>query len=336
MRCFFSSILVLILIGCASAPLPLKKMNGVSFVASRDTISQQHVQPVVQLNANYAAIMPFGFIKELEHPEIIHNTERQWYGETRSGAKQYIETLKSEGIKIMIKPQIWVWRGEFTGLIKMNTEEDWKTLETSYTDFILEYAALAEETNSELFCIGTELENFIAARPEFWKGLITKVREIYNGKLTYASNWDEYKRTPFWKEIDYIGIDAYFPLSDKQAPTVKDYIEGWSKHKPQIEAWSKQLNKPILFTEYGYRSMDYAGREPWLSDHKIKTLNLEAQANATEALFEVFWHEPWFAGGFVWKWFHNYENSGGQGDNQFTPQNKPAEEVIRTYYKTYK
>ena len=57
-----------------------------------------------------AAIMPFGFIRNLEHPDVIHNTDRQWFGETRAGAKQYIEELEKRNIKIMVKPQIWVWR----------------------------------------------------------------------------------------------------------------------------------------------------------------------------------------------------------------------------------
>ena len=38
-----------------------EKINGVSFVGSRDKISQANVAPVVKVNANYAAIMPFGF-----------------------------------------------------------------------------------------------------------------------------------------------------------------------------------------------------------------------------------------------------------------------------------
>ncbi|HIC31712.1 MAG TPA: glycoside hydrolase, partial [Flavobacteriaceae bacterium] len=66
----------------------IEKINGVSFVASRDSISEKHIKPVVNLNANYAAIMPFGFIKNLQHPEIIYNTDRQWFGETDKGVKQ--------------------------------------------------------------------------------------------------------------------------------------------------------------------------------------------------------------------------------------------------------
>ena len=111
-----------------------KKINGVSFVASGEAISTHHIDPVVDINANYAAIMPFGFIRNLAHPEIVFNTERQWFGETRAGAKQYIEELRKKKISIMLKPQIWVWRGEFTGFIEMNNETDWKILEDSYSN----------------------------------------------------------------------------------------------------------------------------------------------------------------------------------------------------------
>ena len=310
-----------------------EKVNGLSFVASPIAITDLHTIPVVSIGANYTAIMPFGFIRELAHPEIIHNTNKQWFGETRAGAKQYIDELRKKNIKIMVKPQIWVWRGEYTGYIKMATEADWKTLENSYSKFILEYATLAQETKSEIFCIGTELENFIKERPEYWHNLIKKIKTIYKGKLTYAANWDEFKRTPFWNALDYIGVDAYFPVSDKQTPTVEECKVGWKVHKAVIKSLSATHNKPILFTEYGYRSMDFTGKAPWESDHTLESLNFEAQSNATQALFEEFWEEEWFAGGFIWKWFHNHTKSGGEKDNQFTPQNKPVEAVIQTFYK---
>lgn len=317
-----------------SCAVQKEKINGLSFVASPDVINDSHTKPVVKIGANYTAIMPFGFMRSVAHPEIVHNTNRQWFGETKAGAKQYIETLKKSKIKIMIKPQIWVWHGEFTGKIEMANETDWQNFENSYSKFILEYATLAKETNAELFCIGTELEGFVNQRPEYWHQLIIEIRKVYNGPLTYAANWDEFKRTPFWNQLDYIGVDAYFPVSDKQTPTIEECKTGWQSHKTLIKSISETHNKPVLFTEYGYRSMDFTGKEPWDSDHTNTSLNFEGQANATQALFEEFWNEEWFAGGFVWKWFHNYENSGGDNDNQFTPQNKPVEIVIKSYYKS--
>lgn len=331
----FKLLIIFLILNFQACSSQSEKINGVSFVASPNAIDENHVKPVVSVNANYCAIMPFGFVKSLDYPEIIHNTERQWFGETRKGAKQYIEVLKKVPIKIMVKPQIWVWNGEFTGYIKMDSETNWKALEHSYSSFILEYAQLAKEVNAEIFCIGTELEQFIENRPKYWHNLIVEIKKIYKGKLTYAANWDEFKRTPFWDDLDFIGIDAYFPVSEEKTPTLNQLKVGWKSHKAIIKTYSEKYSKPILFTEFGYRSMDFAGKEPWDSNHTITDVNLEAQVNATQALFETFWGEDWFAGGFIWKWFINHSEVGGAKDSQFTPQNKPVEDILRKQYKAY-
>ncbi len=312
-----------------------EKINGISFVGSREKVTQEQVDPVVKINANYAAVMPFGFLRSLSEPNVVFNTDRQWYGETFEGAKQYVRMLQGNNIKIMVKPQIWVWRGEFTGDISMENESTWKTFEATYTDFILTYARLAQEVDAELYCIGTELEEFVKQRPGYWNGLIAKVRKVYSGKLTYAANWDEYTRTPFWEQLDYIGVDAYFPLSDEKNPSQEQMKSGWQKWKMKLAELSEEKNRSVIFTEFGYRSMDYTAKKPWLVDRNQMDVNLQAQANATQVTFDEFWNEDWFAGGFVWKWFIHHERSGGSGDNRFTPQNKPSEEVIREFYGSY-
>ncbi len=328
-------LLFLFLIQLSCSGQENKKVNGISFVSSREEVTQKAINPVLEVNASHAAVMPFGFIRDVNSPEIIFNTQRQWYGETRSGARQYITMLHENGIAVMVKPQIWIWRGIFTGHLKMEAEEDWKKLETSYENFILVYARLAEETESEYFCIGTELEQFTKNRPEFWTKLISKIKSVYSGKLTYAANWDEFTRTPFWGELDYIGIDAYFPLSEEKTPSLSQLQAGWQPHKEKIEQLSRTLKKPVLFTEFGYRSTDYTAKKPWLADRNNVAVNFDAQSNATKALFEEFWKEDWFAGGFIWKWFIHHENAGGLNDNRFTPQNKPVEKVIRDHYKLF-
>lgn len=325
--------IVLLIISCN--PKPPEKINGISFVASREPAGEEHVEVLKDIHADYAAVMPFGFIRELGSPEIIFDTDRQWYGETCEGARQYIELLHRNGIRVMLKPQLWIWRGVFTGELEMNSEADWKMLESEYADFILTYAQLAQETGADLFCIGTELGSFVKARPDYWKQLIKQVRERYKGKLTYAANWDEYGRTPFWTELDLIGIDAYFPLSDSRNPEVEELRQGWKRWKEEIRTLYQQVDKPVLFTEYGYRSMDFTAKKPWLVDRNEERVNLQAQANAKKAIFEEFWEEDWFAGGFVWKWFIHHSRAGGPSDNRFTPQNKPAQEVIRDYYEQY-
>ncbi|WP_370214227.1 glycoside hydrolase family 113, partial [Mesoflavibacter profundi] len=291
MKHFSLLCMVLLLVSCSMTSPKTEKINGVSFVASRDSISEEHTKPVVNLNANYAAIMPFGFIKSLEHPEIIYNTDKQWFGETDKGVKQYVKALKKQQIKVMIKPQIWVSHGAFTGFIKMKSEEEWQELEQTYENFILDFAKVAEDINAEMFCIGTELEYFVAHRPKFWTQLIKKIRTIYKGKLTYAANWNEFTKTPFWADLDYVGIDAYFPVSDLKTPTVEDCLQGWNAHLPDIKNVQKNTKKPILFTEFGYRSFDFSGKKPWLTGNYDANPNLEAQVNTTKALFKTFWEE---------------------------------------------
>lgn len=313
----------------------ISKINGVSFVASKDTISQENISPLKSIHANYVAIMPFGIVKNLDHPTISYNQKWQWFGETQKGAGQYIRMLHNNNIRIMVKPQVWVWNGAFTGLMKMTSEADWLELERGYRNFIMDFAKVAEDENVEIFCIGTELENFVIQRPNYWRNLIAEIKTIYKGKLTYAANWDEYKRVPFWDAVDYIGVDAYFPVSKSQTPTVEEARRGWAAWKEELENFSQKENKQIIFTEYGYRSVDYAGKQPWESDHTLSSMNLGAQANTLQALYEEIWSEKWFAGGFLWKWFIAHDQVGGKNDNQFTPQNKPAEAIVARFYKIW-
>ena len=308
------------------------KINGVSFVGSPKEISATHIEPVVKVHANWAAVMPFGFIRNLKTPTIVFNTQRQWWGERREGAKKTIELLNKRGIKVMLKPQIWVGRGVFTGDISMDSEEGWNALESSYDSFIMLYAQLAEEMQVPLLCIGTELHSFVQKRPDYWNRLIIKIRSVYKGKLTYAENWDQFDKAPFWDHLDYIGVDAYFPVSNSKTPSIEDMRAGWQPHKNKIASLQKIIGKPVLFTEFGYRSIHYTAKEPWDSKRVIGNVNLEAQNNAMTALYQEFWKEQWFAGGFLWKWYHDHKTSGGENNNRFTIQNKPSEKLIQKWY----
>ena len=100
-------------------------------------------------------------------------------------------------------------------------------------------------------------------------------------------------------------------------------------------SFSKEKGKSVIFTEYGYRSMDFTAKKPWLVDRNEENVNLVGQVNAKKAIFEEFWGEDWFEGGYVWKWFIQHDKAGGGNDNRFTPQNKPAQEVIKVFYSTY-
>ena len=310
-----------------------EKINGVSFVASNRVINYGNINPLIKINANYVTLMPFAFQKNLSSTDFVYNDNQQWWGERKIGIQKTAELCHEQHLKVMIKPQIWIPDG-FTGNIKMNSEADWILLENNYSKFILDYAKVAQMTKSEMFCIGTELNNFVVSRPNFWKELIKRIRIIYTGKITYAENWDTFENVPFLDLLDFIGIDAYFPLSNEKTPVIKTLINGWKPFKTRIKNLSNKFDKKIIFTEFGYQSKDFAANEPW--DHSKKSdVNLIAQQNALAVILANFWREKWFAGGFLWKWYDNHEQVGGNNDTDYTIQNKPSELILTKFYDKY-
>src|SRR5258707_524913 len=115
------------------------------------------------------------------------------------------------------------------------------------------------------FCVGVELKGATTWEQEKnWRNLIKDVRAIYKGPLPYAANWDEYENVAFWDVLDYVGIDAYFPLTDHYNASKEQLVEAWEARANSLEGWLKKtgLKQPILFTELGYPSVDGANVQP--------------------------------------------------------------------------
>jgi len=305
-----------------------EKVKGVSLESPPFELAIDDYETLASTNANWVAVIPYGF-SGADNPSVHFDSERQWWGERVEGAYKMVSLAKETGYKVMMKPQVWVFR-EWVGNHGFDTEEEWQQWENSYENFIITFAHLADSLGVEIFCLGTEYKRSTSERVEFWLNLIESVRSIYSGKLTYAANWDEYELIPFWAKLDYIGVDAYFPLSEEQAPEISELLLKWLPVKEKMKATSDSLNKSILLTEFGYRSVDGAAGAQWKLDSS--PLNLEAQRIAYLALFEMFWIEDWIAGGFFWKWrFH--PNAGGEKDKSYTPQGKPAMKIIQSVYE---
>ncbi len=305
-----------------------KRINGVSFVSPPDQIDSSHFTSLQHIHSNSISLMPYA-LGDTVRAALFYDQSWQWWGETEKGIREMIRLARGQGASLFLKPQIWMRHGTYTG--SFDARDKWEVFEAYYEEYLVTFARLAELEQVEYFCIGTEMDLFVKERPHFWTKLIKQVRTEYSGKLTYAANWDNYQEVPFWDQLDYVGIDAYFPLSDQVDPTVSELIALWQPWKSAIKQLADSVNKPVLFCEFGYRSRNYTTKEPWDSERKGE-VNLDAQKVAYQALFQSFWQEPWFSGGYLWKWFPNHEQAGGVNNNRFTPQNKPATEVIRKWY----
>ena len=318
-----------------SAPESVSKINGVSFVAPPRPIVNDQMIPIQQVNAEWAAIIPYAFSRP-GLPEVTFNYPQQWWGERLDGAAKTITYSQNLGLKVMLKPHVWVMQQGWAGDYDLEGEEKWARWEKGYAKYIMTYARLADSMNVEMLCIGTEFRKAVVKRKAFWEKLIKDVRTVYDGKVTYAANWDNFHKVEFWDDLDFIGIDGYFPLSTSKTPSVNMLVNKWDSVIQVLERYHVKYKKPILFTEYGYQSIDYTTDGHWKYQQDTLAVNLQGQANAYEAFFQALWSKEWFAGGFLWKWHAQHEEYGGPSCKRFTPQNKPAEATIKKWYTNKK
>ena len=113
---------------------------------------------------------------------------------------------------------------------------------------------------------------------------------------------------------------------------MEELIRLWKPYVQDLKNFSEKENRSILFTKIGYRSIHRSTVKPWDYSVREQPYNGKAQADALEAMFLSFQEKNWWAGGFIWKWFPDHANSGSVSDTTFSPQNKPAEDIIKGYF----
>jgi hypothetical protein len=235
---------------------------------------------------------------------------------------RYVNEMRKRGLKVCLYPMLMMdcdkkpWRGRMFA----NSKNDIDVFFAKYRNFILHYSNLLKG-NLDSIIIGSEMvgltkfrdvDNSFPAVKKFCE-LARDVRGVVGKdvKITYAADWSEYHHTDggwynldeLWADenIDLIGIDAYFPLTNS-ADSVYDIGEikkGWVSgegfefyysdgerkvRQPLSPEWAwknieyfwanvhwnpdgkitkwKPKMKKIWFTEYGFPSVDCCTNEP--------------------------------------------------------------------------
>lgn len=241
--------------------------------------------------------------------------------------REVIDYAHRMGLKVMLTPIVNLDRPgerEWRGTISPG---DWEAWFESYRGMVRHYARLASEMDVEYLSVGTELVSAERYTGQ-WRETIAEVRGIFPGQLTYSANWDRYDRVAFWDDLDFLGISAYYELSETEDPTVEQLVSAWGPVKADLLRWQARWNKPLLFTEVGYMSQSGVAAHPW-NYVSAKPLDLEAQRRCYVALRLAWEGEERFAGLYLWIW--EPDKRGGQ-DRGYNFAGKPAEEVVRDWY----
>lgn len=315
-----------------------KKHRGASVFGWSDD-NTEAIANLIKANVEWVAVVPFLHQENEKTTQMEVPESMETYDRRDSSIVRAINDLHNKGLHVHLKPHLWMnegWRAN----IQLKDEEAWDQWFESYRKNMLKYAKIAQETNTELFCVGTELKTSIKKQPEKWRSLISEIRTLYDGKLTYAANWhDEYEHIDFWDQLDYIGIQAYFPLTKEEHPTLESIEKGWDRYLAALEAVHKKYGKPVLFTEVGYKSTPDATIKPWewgsyFNKYTMKKSD-RTQQLAYEAMFKKNWGKPWFAGIYIWEWQNRTTAESAKTDLDFSPRFKPAENVIAKWFGTY-
>jgi hypothetical protein len=237
---------------------------------------------------------------------------------------------------VILKPHIWIGGYDEEDMDRSNigfeSEAEWSRWEDSYRRFLMTYARLAQEIDADVLVLGTELSSVSTSRPAYWRALADSVRAVYDGKLTYAANWyEEYENLRFWDALDYVGVQAYFPLADQADPSLEVLKARWQEHRATLQTVHRRTGKPVLFTEIGYRSASSAAAAPWRWPEQERSASADPalQARCYRAFLSTMASTPWFAGAILWKW---HPASDDTRPTAFTPQGKPAEKTLRRWF----
>jgi hypothetical protein len=205
-----------------------------------------------------------GLTRSTAQKVLFFDPETPTYGGTPSDATvlQICQELQSRGLNVMLYPMPFVdqitpepkpWRGR---IVPANATDanDWFTKADGYNAFITHYANLLKN-DIDAIVIGSELVgmtsftdtpgNYPAVNQLVSLAATVKTAVGSGVKVTYAADWSEYHSTdgwfnldPLWasSNIDFVGIDSYFPLTPDlpqiqiDEDTIKQYWEegeGW-------------------------------------------------------------------------------------------------------------
>lgn len=242
--------------------------------------------------------------------------------------RNYVLFLKSKGYKIMLKPQVEIKTNEWRASINPSNPDLWFA---SYTNLMLSYARLAQETDVEIISVGSEYHTLTKKYDTRWRKLIKDIREVYTGALTYSASFntawaDEGAILTFWDELDVIGLNYYTRInySASSEPYSDDVIASYLQTDAQggspfllMDRLANKYGKNIIFTEYG---------PPFSANGAEQTVSIEYLARYLELLLKKSFTMPWFRGGFMWV-------VDSLGTKSIFDEGKPVSPAIKEWYR---
>ena len=290
-----------------------------------------------RLGANWVSLTPFARVWDLSATSVAMDFE--WpFEQSRAAVERSVAEAHRRGLRVLLVPHLWVESGEWRALIDPGDREAWKRWTTEYKRFILAWARVAEATGVEMLSVGVELRSWATTdhAPRLLDA-IQVVRRVYSGLVTYSANWDDVEQTVILGELDVIGVNAFYPLAEKEGASLDELLRGGERVAERAEKLAQTWDKPIVFTEFGYTTRKDPAVRPWEWPDHMKQVVVDelAQADAYRALLAPLLNKPWFAGLFVWRTYADPNDASQEAEWGFSPRGKLAELVLRDAFAAH-
>lgn len=284
------------------------------------------------LGVQSVSLTPFGFMRGLDDPQV-HGVEDVPAAETDERVRREIRAAKALGLRVFLKPQLWVVGGAWRGRLDPGSPEGWNRWFASYEAWLLHYADLAQSEAVEQLAIGVELESTERRFEDRWRELVKKVRARFGGEIVYCANWDNVDALPWWDAVDSIGVQFYPPLTEGSAVDEAGIRGRLHAAMAGLKRVSERTERPVLFSEVGYRSAKGSLAEPhqWPERVENAEADQDVQALAYRLFVEAVRSQRWVRGIYWWKWFTD-PKTAEEGPTGFSPRGKSAEAVLRSAY----
>ncbi|MGO4389384.1 hypothetical protein AB4Y85_17790 [Microvirga sp. 2YAF29] len=288
------------------------------------------------------------------------NTDGAPRTESDDAISTSVNFAKQRGLDVILKMHVNIQDETWNALIAPpegstpQQAEAWaKQWFASYKEVALHYARFAQAQGIKTFAIGNECESMTGPEyREYWVGIIDAIRDVYDGKLTYAATWTEALTLSFWDKLDYVGANPYISFTDLLDPTIQQLVDGWTKPsefyhtREPIEARfgenisaiealkriSELTGKKLIFTETGFRSINGNNYDPWVWGNG--EIDLQEQADMYQAFFKIITepaNKEWIAGYWLWNYDASEYPADPSPDDGYYTHAKPADAVIKHY-----
>jgi hypothetical protein len=298
---------------------------------------EQAMYEAKQMGATWVSLTPFGRVINLK-PTGISTVFEAPFEENQANLGRAIDQAHQFGLKVMLVPHLWVESGEWRALIDPGDDAAWRTYAESYQYFVEQWARVSEKHHVDLFSVGVEQRTWVTGKhAPLYQAMIHEVRKVYHGPITYSANWDDVETTHILGELDVIGINAFYPLAEKEGASLAQLLQGGEKIAAKVRELSETWKKPVLFTEIGYTTRKDPAVRPWEWPDSMKNVTVDqyAQAQAYLALLAPMLEEPNFFGFFVWRLYADPSDTSQEAEWGFSPRAKLAELIIRDAFHTH-